>query len=164
MVSVLDTFSPPGRGVGYYLEGAAAVTSSALSSHANVEFTPSCTPSKTEISSRAPCADQHHLDTVFEFMSKRGIAKEVDSGGRKSASEESADVWEEAIDPLTRRKYFYNALTRERQWTDPTAEGPSKVSDARGWRSAVDASTGKTYYYNTITRKTTWTKPESASQ
>ena len=84
-----------------------------------------------------------------------------------------AKGWDEAVDPSSGKKYYFNRSTGETKWENPLLEKKEKSTEEvakssegdealpDGWAATKDASTDKTYYYHAASGKTQWTKPES---
>ena len=72
--------------------------------------------------------------------------------------------WEAAVDPTSRKTYYFQRATGKRSWEKPALEDSSELSGQSqddlpdGWKAAKDASSGKTYYYHT-NGTTVWEKP-----
>ena len=77
-----------------------------------------------------------------------------------------AAAWKEHAHPETGKKYYYNKITKETQWTRPAdmaggddAPTDDAANDPALWATVADPKTGKTYYYNKKTKQTSWKKP-----
>ena len=74
--------------------------------------------------------------------------------------------WEMAIDPTTKKPYYFSRSTGERTWENPLCAGNDKTDDKLsllpdGWSKAIDANSGKEYYYHTKSKRTSWDPPTS---
>lgn len=64
--------------------------------------------------------------------------------------------WESAVDPTSKKTYYFHRTSGQRTWEKPTASNKWKQVETK------DEATGKVkvYYYNETTRETRWDKPE----
>ena len=86
---------------------------------------------------------------LSSFDSSRNKEKMIEGlSGRSSLSSSS---WKWAIDQETKRRYYYNKVTKEVTWLKPKT--------CNEWRVYSDRNTNKCYYYNILTKETTWEKP-----
>ncbi|KAH9257791.1 hypothetical protein BASA81_003809 [Batrachochytrium salamandrivorans] len=62
------------------------------------------------------------------------------------------DDWKSVLDPASQSKYYYNAKTSERVWTNPRG----RKNQTSPWDKILDEASGNHYYYNRLTGSTTW--------
>ena len=72
---------------------------------------------------------------------------------QRQAQQQQTD-WDQAVDPVTKKHYYYNRTTGERTWEAPLPWG---------WQTATDPDTEKPYYYHAETGVTVWEKPSLSS-
>lgn len=89
----------------------------------------------------------------------------------------SIQGWEEAVDPATYAKYYYNPNTKESQWNTPVKnmenspfrqnqqqqESPAGMLSP-SWETAYDPETQAKYYYNVDTAESQWNTPQRKSR
>lgn len=121
-------------------------------------------------------------------MKKRNSAASVTEPGVDTSSHDLPPNWKELFDPNTKRHYYVNKITKQRQWQRPTIDADevsksslssdsrpesqrsSKVKSVRlqqgtghlppNWKELVDKKSGRPYYVNTVTKARQWRKPE----
>ena len=82
--------------------------------------------------------------------------------------------WQEAIDPATRRTYYYHQQTMASQWERPKIKKAVKIKSffktiemkfeppelPPGWRPVLDEASGKVYYWHDAKGSSSWTIPD----
>jgi len=91
------------------------------------------------------------------------------------------EAWEEVIDPSTKKKYYYNKVTKQSRASMPDSLKVAKASGGKlvpgtaaynnkrkslaahgtpEWEAVVDAKQGTIFYQNNVSDDTSWTMPE----
>lgn len=87
-------------------------------------------------------------------MQPRTSTKDKMIAGLKGGQSRSpSNCWKWAFDEKTKKRYFYNKITREVTWVKPKEFNNE-------WKVYCDRSTDRCYYYNTRTKETTWNQPQ----
>jgi hypothetical protein len=79
-----------------------------------------------------------------------------------SSSAASSGSWQRHVDRRSGDSYWWNPVTRESSWVDPTAPSVLPVADGV-WSEQWDAKRQRKYYYNRRTGASTWALPREGA-
>lgn len=97
--------------------------------------------------------DESQWNTPKKSASMR---EDFETKGRSTGKKSLEPGWENATDPETGERYYYNATTDESQWDTPKRSSTPKP----GWESAIDPETGEKYWFNPETYESQWNTPK----
>ncbi len=88
-------------------------------------------------------------------------SNQSNQSGQSQIPFQDSNLWDEHVDKVTGKSYYFNRQTHVTTWIRPTELGirPPELIGGSLWKELKDVNSGNLYYYNAATGDSTWKRP-----